>query len=213
MHPVPAPSPSDAPVMHSALIVSDDPYARAGIRAQLEGAVSLVVVGDAEPDRWDEALSELDPDLVVWDGASVAGARGEIGGAPVLSLVDDTDDARRALGGGAAGVLLRGSETERIEAAAHALRVGLFVVDDAFVDVLPGALGPGEMPSGEKLTPREAEVLELMAQGLSNREIAESLEVSVHTAKFHVNAILAKLGAQTRTEAVVLAARLGLLQI
>jgi len=62
----------------------------------------------------------------------------------------------------------------------------------------------------EPLTPRESEVLQLLAQGLPNKAIAERLRISDHTAKFHVNAILGKLGAQTRTEAIVHAARLGL---
>jgi DNA-binding NarL/FixJ family response regulator len=63
----------------------------------------------------------------------------------------------------------------------------------------------------ETLTPRELEVLELLAAGLSNKEIAERLRVSFHTVKFHVNSILGKLGASSRTEVVGLAARAGLL--
>jgi two-component system nitrate/nitrite response regulator NarL len=63
------------------------------------------------------------------------------------------------------------------------------------------------------LSPREQEVLELLSEGLSNRDIAERLGISRHTAKFHVNAILDKLGATTRTEAVVLAARSGVLTL
>ena len=63
----------------------------------------------------------------------------------------------------------------------------------------------------EPLTPREAEVLQLLAEGLTNRRIAERLGISEHTAKFHVNAILGKLGARSRSEAIAQAARLGLL--
>jgi DNA-binding NarL/FixJ family response regulator len=63
------------------------------------------------------------------------------------------------------------------------------------------------------LTPREAEVLALIAEGLSNKLIADRLKISEHTAKFHVNALLTKLSAETRTEAVVLAARRGLLML
>jgi len=63
----------------------------------------------------------------------------------------------------------------------------------------------------ESLTPRELEVLHLIGQGLSNRAIASRLAISEHTAKFHVNAILGKLGAQTRAEAVAQGVRLGLL--
>ena len=63
---------------------------------------------------------------------------------------------------------------------------------------------------GSVLTPRESEVLQLLAEGLPNKAIAERLGISDHTAKFHVNAILGKLGASTRTEALAQAARLGL---
>lgn len=65
----------------------------------------------------------------------------------------------------------------------------------------------------EALTPREREVLELLAEGLSNKDIGRALGISEHTAKFHVNALLGKLDAQTRTEAVVRALRLGLLHL
>jgi len=70
----------------------------------------------------------------------------------------------------------------------------------------PGALG-------EPLTPRELEVLGLIADGLSSKEIARRLGISEHTVKFHVNTIMSKLGARSRTEAVVVAARLGLIPI
>ena len=65
----------------------------------------------------------------------------------------------------------------------------------------------------EELSPREAEVLSLMAEGLSNKAIAERLEISEHTVKFHVHTVLGKLGTQSRTEAVVRAARLGVLSL
>ena len=67
------------------------------------------------------------------------------------------------------------------------------------------------MASAEALTPREQEVLQLLAEGLPNKTIADRLYISEHTVKFHVNAILSKLGAQSRTEAVVRATRLGIL--
>jgi DNA-binding NarL/FixJ family response regulator len=65
----------------------------------------------------------------------------------------------------------------------------------------------------EELTPRETEVLQLLADGLTNKAIAQRLGISDHTVKFHVNAVLGKLGAQSRTEAVVRATRLGLLHL
>jgi DNA-binding NarL/FixJ family response regulator len=81
-------------------------------------------------------------------------------------------------------------------------------------DLAEEAIRPPPRPLGshETLTPREIEVLELLASGLSNKEIADRLGVSFHTVKFHVNAILGKLGASSRTEVVALAARAGLLR-
>jgi len=88
---------------------------------------------------------------------------------------------------------------------------GLVVVDEALAEPWRrrGA-GPAAV---EALTPREREVLDLLAEGLSNRRIGERLGIGERTAKFHVNAILAKLGAETRTEAVVIAVRLGLITL
>ena len=104
-----------------------------------------------------------------------------------------------------------GSEAlgSRLAAALRALGSDLLVFDDA---LLPPLLRPRSAPQTqpEPLTPREIEVVQLLAQGLSNRRIAERLGISEHTAKFHVNSIVGKLGAQTRTDAAVRAARLGL---
>jgi DNA-binding NarL/FixJ family response regulator len=119
-------------------------------------------------------------------------------------------------------VLPRSARGARLGAAARAGAAGLSGVAAQFAAPLlgaPGAHGRDETdsaptsrsPDGASLTPREHEVLSLLAEGLSNPEIAEALEISAHTAKFHVNAILEKLDARTRTEAVVRAARLGLL--
>jgi DNA-binding NarL/FixJ family response regulator len=75
---------------------------------------------------------------------------------------------------------------------------------------LPRSERPAEAPA-EALTPRELEVLQLLAEGLPNKTIARQLSISEHTVKFHLNAIMSKLGAQSRTEAVVRATRLGLI--
>jgi DNA-binding NarL/FixJ family response regulator len=87
----------------------------------------------------------------------------------------------------------------------------LVVIDPA----LCGAVMPSGEPSPEApteaLTPRELDVLQLMAEGLANKAIAQKLGISDHTVKFHVNAIMSKLNAQSRTEAVVRATRLGLI--
>ncbi|HMK93517.1 MAG TPA: response regulator transcription factor [Thermoleophilia bacterium] len=99
---------------------------------------------------------------------------------------------------------------DRLAAALSAAARGLVVLDDALEGMLPRTREVEEaLP--EQLTPREREVLGLLAEGLSNKAIASRLGISDHTAKFHVNAILGKLGAETRTEAIVHAVRLGLI--
>ena len=83
----------------------------------------------------------------------------------------------------------------------------------ASVRTTPRAAASASTSGPESLTPREREVLALLAEGLSNKAIADRLDISEHTAKFHVNAVLAKLGVQRRTEAVVRAARMGLVTL
>ena len=119
---------------------------------------------------------------------------------------------------------LRGQVAERIEAvpetagaaqiesALHAVAEGLTVFDEMIARTA-APQGRAEVELEEPLTHRELEVLQLLAGGLTNKEIAQRLGISDHTVKFHVNAILGKLGVETRTEAVVHAARLGIVVI
>ncbi|MCP4868257.1 MAG: response regulator transcription factor [Proteobacteria bacterium] len=134
----------------------------------------------------------------------------------LLVLVADAVAARDALDRGARGVLLTEDvDEERVAAAMKAIEHGFVVMDaEVAADLLDH--GPAPAPANdvfEPLPPRETEVLEQMSGGYSNREIGERLGVSRHTAKFHVHSILEKLGAETRTEAVMLAARGGLLEL
>ena len=164
-----------------------------------EADFSIVAEGEAEL-----ALLDLGP-------RSAANERSALERTPTLALVRDGDSALNALRAGALGVLLRSVDSERLLTALRAVATGLGVFDPVLLHrVLSARVMP---PEALALTPREAEVLSLMAEGLSNKLIAERLKISDHTAKFHVNAILNKLGAETRTEAVVSAARRGLLML
>jgi len=144
-------------------------------------------------------------DGAVWDGGPIPDLD-----VPVLALAEDLDSARQALGAGADGVVLRDGDVVRIRAALEALHCGLRVVDAAFDSLLKTS---NDLELLEPLTSRETEVLELLAQGLANRAIAKRLELSEHTVKFHVNALLQKLDARNRTDAVVRATRMGILRL
>jgi DNA-binding NarL/FixJ family response regulator len=110
----------------------------------------------------------------------------------------------------ATGHLAADADDAQLLAAVQALSTGLHVRDDAH-RFAPIAAAARDSVLSEPLTPRELEVLELMAKGLGNRDIAQALGISSHTAKFHVAQILEKAGAATRTEAVRQALRLGLI--
>jgi DNA-binding NarL/FixJ family response regulator len=107
--------------------------------------------------------------------------------------------------------LRRDVDAATLALALPAVVQGLVVSDAALVSGLLAARQSPLMSAAEALTPREQEVLQLLAEGLPNKTIADRLHISEHTVKFHVNAILSKLGAQSRSEAVVRATRLGLL--
>ena len=198
-------------------IIADDSLARAGLAALLAGQPGYTVAGQAAGRS--DLLADLEvyrPNVVLWDlgwdpQASVerlADLREE--GLPVLALVRDNAHAAEAWVSGAQGLLLRDVDAAILLTALRAVSQGLVVLASELAAAVPPARARGAMPLAEELTPRELEVLQLLAEGLPNKSIAQRLGISEHTVKFHVNAILGKLGAQSRTEAVILATRLGL---
>lgn len=169
---------------------------------------------------WDDDLpasvASALPDVLLWDAGWGEGELPEslAGLVPrlprILALLPDRALADRAWEAGLAGLLLRDSELEALLAALHAVAAGLRVLG-------PGLEVTTRLPEVrdealvEALTVREHQVLLLLAEGLTNKAIAARLEVSESTIKFHVNAVLRKLGVESRTEAVVRASRLGLI--
>jgi DNA-binding NarL/FixJ family response regulator len=194
------------------LVVGDDPLARAGLAALVAASAELALAGEAAPAGAAEAAARAQPDAIAWDlGPSAASAeRISAAAAPVVALAVDEAGAAEALRAGARGALLRGASPAALAAALVAAARGLEVLDPA---VAAAFLRAPEAPDGEPLTPREREVLDLLAEGLANKAIAARLGISEHTAKFHVNAILGKLGVSSRAEAIVRAARLGLVAL
>lgn len=128
----------------------------------------------------------------------------------VIVLVENAVDAKAAVAAGARGVLIREQCADGIAAAITAVRNGLQVAD---VGLLDGWTAVPPVPSKGNLTDREFQVVQLLTEGLSNKLIADRLGISDHTAKFHVNGVMVKLSASTRTEAVVAAVRQGLVRV
>jgi DNA-binding NarL/FixJ family response regulator len=193
------------------LVVSDDPLARAGIVARLAGRTEIAVAGESGAAEAATTASALGPAALLWDvGAGAPDLSGGDDRYPVVALAAGEAAAADALRGGARAVLSRGAPADTVAAALAAVARGLSVLDPA---VTPGWIRPPEDAPAEGLTAREAEVLRLLAEGLSTQGIAARRGISEHTAKFHVNAILSKLGAESRAAAIVKAARLGLVAL
>ena len=203
-----------APPAGSAIAISADPTSAARIEAALRDLAGWRVTV-CRPRELRERLED-DPRTV----AVVAGPAADVrrllralpAGARAIALSDDPASlwtpAARSLGLRAA-LSLRASDAELV-AAVRAVHAGLYAVH-ADVLAAPGRAAADAV--GAPLTSREREILELLAEGASNRAIAARLRISRHTAKFHVASILAKLGAASRTEAVALALRAGLLAV
>ena len=192
------------------VVIGQDPLARAGLVALVSRRDELLVVGQGSAD---EALRlARAADVVLWDSGSSpltldADDRGAV--AHILVLTSDEREAAQALAEGARGVLPREVSADRLVMAVSAVHEGLLVIDESFSEALGVRHGPVTRLA-EPLTSRELQVLALLSEGLSNKAIASRLEISESTAKFHVAAILGKLGVGSRAEAIVQAARLGL---
>jgi len=178
------------------------PAVRAGLAAMLAARPAFEVIAGAGGD----VILAVGPEAVRRTGGRL----------PVVAVVDGRDEAAAALAEpGVAGVLAADADGDQVAAALEAAVAGLFVASPSLG--LATASSPvvrttieGE---GGDLTAREREVLSLIADGLPNKAIATRLGISENTVKFHAGAILAKLGASSRAEAVMLAARRGLLAV
>lgn len=208
------------------LIVADDPLARAGLATLLANVSDILVVERiSSADDLALAAETHHPDVLLWDMgwrpeaglARLAEAQTRI---PVVALLEDEADALHARRAGARGLLRRDSAPSKMTAALLAAAENLLVLDPDFLAAVTPQQPPeppapqfagDEPPLLEELTPRELEVLRLLAEGLPNKTIAQRLDISEHTVKFHVNSLLGKLSVASRTEAVVRATRLGLI--
>ena len=193
--------------------LASDPLLRAELGGFLDG-LGLALLAELEPADLEDFLHDSDGlDVLVWD-VDVNDTLPALN-MPLLALVPDPEAATYALRSGATGVLSRDADGERLRTALRALTDGLAVLEPAFLSVLELDADPDTNFGAdlEPLTPRERDVLNLLAEGLPNKAIAKRLGVSEHTVKFHLNAVLGKLGARSRTAAVTKAVRAGLLTL
>lgn len=201
------------------VIADDHSVVRQGLRMFLGLDSELEVVGEAANGA--EALSmarQLRPDVVlmdllmpVMDGiAATAAIRGELPDTEVLALTSVLEDASvvGAVRAGAIGYLLKDTQADALCVAIKAAAAGQVQLTPRAAARLMQAVSAPESP--EELTERETEVLRLLAQGQSNKQIARNLQIGEKTVKTHVSNILSKLGVQSRTQATLYAIRIGL---
>jgi DNA-binding NarL/FixJ family response regulator len=207
------------------LLVDDHAMVRRGLRNFLEIFEDIEVVGEAGDGQ--EALTataSLRPDVVVMDlnlprldgveaTRELRATRPDV---EVVALTGFVEEARvmAAIEAGAAGFLLKDAEPDDVAAAIRAARNGEMYLDPAVAGVVARQLrtpGATANPADDTvLTPRERDVLALVAQGLPNRAIGDALGITERTARTHVSNILAKLGLTSRTQAALYAVEQGL---
>jgi DNA-binding NarL/FixJ family response regulator len=203
--------------------VDDHELARAGLRTLLSGERGLEVVGEATNGA--EALTlchRLQPDLVLMDVRmpdvdGLAATRAIKRETPTTSVIlftvyENPDYLVEALKAGAAGYLLKGSPRQEIVSTVRQVLAGESLLHPEVVLSLLKQLSgtPHDTGSVQRLSPRERDVLRLIALGQSNKEIAATLDLTVSTVKTHVEHVIGKLGVSDRTQAAVRAIELGL---
>jgi DNA-binding NarL/FixJ family response regulator len=209
------------------LIVDDDELMRAGLRGVLSSDPAIAVAGEAGDGR--DALHRarlLEPDVVLMDVrmpgldgiAATERVLAEVPGARVVILTtfEQDDYIFGALRAGASGFLLKRTRPEELIAAIHTIAAGDSLLSPSVTSRVIERMARQPAPDAARdarlgeLTPRELEVLELVARGLSNGEIAAALVIEESTVKTHVKRVLMKLGARDRVQAVIYAYEVGL---
>ncbi|KUM82986.1 MULTISPECIES: response regulator [Streptomyces] len=206
----------------SVLIVDDHPVVRDGLRGMFESAPGFTVLGEASNGvEAVERAAALDPDVILMDLRMPGGggvdaireltrveARAKV---LVLTTYDTDSDTLPAIEAGATGYLLKDAPRDELCTAVRAAAEGRTVLSPAVASRLVSAVRSPRAPANEPLSAREREVLALVAQGTSNREIARELFISEATVKTHLTHLYAKLGVNDRAAAVATAYRRGIL--
>jgi DNA-binding NarL/FixJ family response regulator len=203
------------------LIVDDHPVVRDGLKGMLSGKEEFAVVGEAENGFTAvEMAGALAPDVVLMDlrmpqmdgAAATAEIRRRYPAVRILVLTTYDTDAEilRAVEAGAAGYLLKDAPRDDLYRAIQATAQGQSYLSPSVAARLVGQL---RAPLHEQLSPREVDVLNWVARGASNKEIARQLHISEATVKSHLLHIFVKLGVDDRTSAVTLAVQKGILHL
>jgi two-component system, NarL family, nitrate/nitrite response regulator NarL len=204
------------------MIVADNLLTRMGLVSLLEDR-GCMIAGQSDGATLNHDIEIFRPDILLidmgWHNEPMRQRLSSIDtDLPILALVtsDDSDDTLLPLIQLLAsfsnyGLLLRDSDPDTILVALNALDNGLLVIDPALSSLINMPINRDISPLATPLTPRENEVLQLLALGMTNKAIALQLNITQHTVKFHVNAIMTKLDAQSRTQAVVRATQLGMI--
>ncbi|MDZ8052352.1 MAG: response regulator transcription factor [Aulosira sp. ZfuVER01] len=206
------------------MVVATSSVVRAGLSAVVSSNSQLNVVGSAS--NLDTAIGEvgqLQPDVVlldlgsnsqpsIWEKLLLFQEEQYPVGFLVLAEEIESIDLEAALRSGVRGILPGDSTESEIIAAVIAIADNLVVLHPDFLELLPIREKVATTPV-QTLTPREIDVLEMLGSGLGNKAIAKHLQISEHTVKFHISSIFQKLAVSTRTEAVTVGVRLGLIML
>jgi|ERR1700731_1219606 len=202
-------------------VVATSAVRRAGLESIVRGHTEFHLVGSfGTVARVVSYAHSTGLDVIVIDSDSIHDLLRELTSDAAIVLLTEVSDARsisRLLRSGVRAMLSRESDTDDVLSAIYAAYDGLVLLSTPAAESLPAVYGDHplepEAELSEEITSRETDVLRMLAEGLVNKDIAARLGISEHTVKFHISSILDKLGASTRTEAVTLGIRRGLIPI
>jgi DNA-binding NarL/FixJ family response regulator len=190
------------------IVAADSPVVRAGLKVLVEDSAASTIIGCMSSRDLMDRARELQPDVILWQllpGEGIGAVIRGLSGFKIILL--SSNAALDFIRSGAYGVLPLNASADQISVAIEAAGAGLGVFPPEHLDTYVEPAAPSI------LTARETEVLRMIAEGLANKEIAFRLGISDHTVKFHVSALLGKLGVSSRAEAIGAGIRQGVIML